>query len=87
MMKTCRKLHGGSNRVGSSSSLHRLVVAVFGGFRGVFWRRTKACDSEKKEMRVGIGKNAKILSQSFCTGASTCGFAEKLFPKCFTYKN
>ena len=87
MMKTCRKLHGVSNRVGSSATRHRLVVEVFGGFRGVFWRRTKACDSEEMEMRVGIGKSTKILSQSFCAGVFTCGFADFLFPKCFTYKN
>lgn len=87
MMKTCRKLHGESNRVISSATRHRLVVEVFGGFRGVFWRCTSDCDSEKTEMRVGIGKSTKILSHSFCTGVFTCGFAEKLFPKCFTYKN
>jgi hypothetical protein len=58
-------------------------MEVFGGFRGVFWRRTNDLYSAKMEMRVGIGKSIKILSHSFCTGVSTCGFADFLFPKCF----
>ena len=62
LLKTPWRVESGHIAIGSPAAHQRLVVEVFGGFRGVFWRCTNDCDSEKMEMRVGIGKSTKILS-------------------------